>query len=168
MMVPLLILIISFLLDGLLTNYLPFMMNQLSYLTPLLTLSSIFFLFPFFKGKKKKYFIILVIFGLLYDLAYTNLLLWNALLFLAVGYFSMKVNQYLPDHFLLNFVYLIGIIVFYESMNVLLFFLFHLNVVTWHDYFYKISHSLILNLSYGQFIYLLSYLLLKVKKRQVY
>ena len=47
-MIPIIVLIFSLLLDGLLTNYLPFLINDLSLLTPLLTVSSIIIVYPFY------------------------------------------------------------------------------------------------------------------------
>ena len=58
-MIPIIILIISILLDGILTNFLPFLVNDLSIFTPLLTVVSIFIIYPFYRKHEKKYFIIL-------------------------------------------------------------------------------------------------------------
>ena len=46
--------IISFIFDGVLTNYLPYLVNDLSLFTPLLTVVSIFILYPLNRKKENK------------------------------------------------------------------------------------------------------------------
>ena len=81
-MISIIIIIISLLLDGILSNYLPYLVNDLSLFTSLFTLVSIFIIYPFFKKKEKKYLITIFIIGIIYDLFYTNLLFFNGVLFL--------------------------------------------------------------------------------------
>ena len=65
-MISLIIVIISLFLDGILSNYLPYLYTNLSIFTPLLTLISIFMIYPFFKKKERTYFIIIFIIGIIY------------------------------------------------------------------------------------------------------
>ena len=81
-MIPIIIIVISLLFDGLLTNYLPYLVNDLSYFTPLFTVVSIFIIYPFYRKNNKKYFITVFLLGFIYDLFYTNLLFYNAVIFL--------------------------------------------------------------------------------------
>ena len=67
-MIPILILVISFIIDGILTNFLPYI--ELSLFMPLLTLISIFIIYPFYKKSETKYFLIVIIVGIIYDLFY--------------------------------------------------------------------------------------------------
>ena len=76
-MIPITVIIVSLLLDGILTNYLPFLVNDLSYLTPLLTVVSIFIIYPLNRKKELKFFILIFIVGIIYDLLYTNLLFFK-------------------------------------------------------------------------------------------
>ena len=76
---------ISLLLDGILTNYLPFLPNDLSLFTPLLTITSLVLIYPFFRKQEKNYYITLFIIGIIYDLFYTNLLFFHAVIFLILG-----------------------------------------------------------------------------------
>ena len=84
------IVIISLFLDGILSNYLPYLVNNLSLFTPLFTLVSIFIIYPFFKKKEKKYLISVFIIGIIYDLFYTNLLFFNAVLFFIIGLITIR------------------------------------------------------------------------------
>ena len=77
MIISSIIIIASLILDGLLSNFLPFMVGNLSIFTPLFTVVSIIIIYPFFrKREKNKYLITLAMTGLIYDLLYTNLLLF--------------------------------------------------------------------------------------------
>ena len=49
--------IVSLLLDGLVTEFIPYMKNDLSLFTPLLTIVSVFLIYPFFRKKEKEYYI---------------------------------------------------------------------------------------------------------------
>ena len=45
-MLPIIIIITSIILDGLLTDYLPYLVNDLTLFTPMLTLVTIFIIYP--------------------------------------------------------------------------------------------------------------------------
>ena len=81
MIVSIIILLISLILDGILTNFLPYLVGDLSIFTPLFTLTVIFLIYPLFRKKELDYFILVFITGIIYDLLYTNLLFFKAFLF---------------------------------------------------------------------------------------
>ena len=154
-MISIIILIISIILDGLLTNFLPFLVNDLSIFTPLLTLVSIFIIYPFYRKHEKKYFITIFIVGIIYDLLYTNLLFFNGILFLIIGLISKFINKNYELTSLRLIIYVIIIIFFYESLTGLILFIFRLVPVTIYKVFYKILHSLLLNIIYSEILYLI-------------
>ena len=86
-MLSIIILIIAFISDGVLSNFLPYLPNDLSLFTPLLTLTSLLLIYPLYRKEKLKYYAISIIFGFLYDLFYTNLLFFNAIIFFICGIF---------------------------------------------------------------------------------
>lgn len=145
--------IVSLLLDGLLTNYLPFLPNQLSLFTPSFTLISIFLIYPFYRKEKKKYFYTVFILGFIYDLFYTNLLFYNAFIYLLLGLFISIVYKNLEISFFKNIIFLFCLIVLYECFYASLICLFHLVPITFEKLYYKISHTLILNIIYGEIVY---------------
>ena len=154
-MIPIIIMTISLLLDGLLTNYLPYIPNDLSLFTPLLTVVSIFIIYPFYRKKEKKYYITLFILGIVYDLFFTNLLFFNSLLFLLVGLVSRIINKNYEITFIRLIIYIPIIIILYESTTALIIFIYQLVPITIDKLIYKITHSLLLNIIYIEFIYLL-------------
>ena len=76
MFIPIIIIIISLLLDGLLTNILPYTVNNLSIFTPMFTILIPIIIYPFYLKKEKRYLITLIITGIVYDIFYTNLFLY--------------------------------------------------------------------------------------------
>lgn len=153
MLVSIIILIVSLFLDGILSNYLPFLVNDLSLFTPLLTLVSIFLIYPFFKKKETLYFVIVFFLGMIYDLFYTNLLFFNAVLFLCMALITMYIYKNLEVNALKLLIYLIIIITSYESLTGLILFIYNIVPVTIPKVLYKITHSLILNIIYGELLY---------------
>lgn len=152
-MVAIIIIIISFLLDGVLTNFLPYLPNDLSIFTPLLTVTIIFLIYPFYYKKKKNYLITIFIVGLLYDLFYTNLLFFNAIIFLLIGYISSYIYKNFEISYGKIILYTIIIITIYECVTALIIVLFNLVPITPYKVLYKITHSLILNIIYAEGIY---------------
>ena len=152
-MISIIIMTISFILDGILSNYLPYI--DLSLFTPLLTLISIFIVYPFYKKKEANYYITIIILGILYDLFYTNLLFFNAGLFLLIGYITRIIYKNLEISIIKLILYLIIIIIIYESTSALIILLFNLVPVTMTKVIYKITHSILLNVIYGEIIYIL-------------
>lgn len=163
-MINALIIVIAFVFDGVLTNFLPYMPNDLSLFTPLLTLTTIFLIYPFYKKKEVSYYLLIFFLGIIYDLFYTNLLFFNAILFLGIGIFS----KYIYKNFNLNYfkiiIYIIMIIVVYEATSALLILIFNLVPITLERILYKITHSLLLNIIYAEIIYFIINLLPKKYK----
>ncbi len=164
-MLSIIIVIISLFLDGLLTNYLPYLVNDLSLFTPLLTLISIFIIYPFYRKEERKYFIMLFIIGLIYDVLYTNLLFFNAVLFVGIGLLTKFIYKTFEINYLKILIYIPIIIVVYESSTALILLLFNIVPITFYRVLYKISHSLLLNIIYGEVLYLIIKILPKKWKK---
>ena len=154
-MIPIIIVVFSLIFDGLLTNYLPFLVNDLSLFTPLLTVVSVFMIYPFFRKKEVNYYILVAITGIVYDLLYTNLLFFNALLFLVIALVSRFIYKNYGITFIRLIIYIVIIVAIYEGLTALLLLLFNLVPITISRVSYKINHSLILNIIYGEMILLL-------------
>ncbi len=154
-MLPTLIIIISIILDGILSNFLPYAVNNLSLFTPLLTLISIFIIYPFYKKCEKKYFITVIITGLIYDLLYTNLLFYNAIIFFIIALITKFISKNFEINYLNIIIQIIIIITLYETINALIIICFNLVPITLTRLLYKIVHSLILNIIYGEILLLI-------------
>lgn len=147
------IFIISLLLDGILTNFLPYMVSDLSYFTPLLTLTSLVIVYPLFKKEKKKFMIFSFVSGMIYDLFYTNLLFFNGFLFLLLSLIIIKLYEIFGGDYLKILFHILIIIILYETFTALLIIIFNLVPMNIDKLIYKISHSILLNLIYGEVVY---------------
>ena len=164
-MIPIIIVISSIFLDGILTNYLPYSPSTLSLFTPLLTVVSFILIYPFYRKKVKKYYIISITIGLIYDLLYTNLLFINAILFLIIAYITKIIYKNIEVNYLNIILFVIVIISLYEALNGLIIVVFNLVPITIEGIVYKITHSLLLNILTTEVIYIfIKYLPKKYKK----
>ncbi len=155
MIFQLIIVIISFFLDGILSNFLSYMISDLSLFTPYFTIVSIIIIYPFFAKKNNHYFILVGVTGFLYDLFYTNLLFTNTIFFLLIGLIVSALYKKIQLNIITNFFLLVFVIVLYHSIFALSLFIFNVVPITIDNVLYLISHSLILNIIYGEILYLI-------------
>ncbi len=165
MVIAFIILIFSFLLDGILSNFLPYIVGDLSLFTPMITLVSLVVVYPFFIKKRQRYFTSCFFIGMCYDFMYTNLLFYNAILFVAIGLIISLLYKYVRLNWLSLLLFIVVIISAYECMNASIILLFQLVPMTFYRLLYKISHSLLLNLCYGEILYFIIWLLPSKYKR---
>ena len=164
-MIPIIIMVVSFLLDGILTNFLPYLVGDLSYFTPMFTITSIFLIYPFYRKQERNYFITLFILGLLYDLFYTNLLFFHGSLFVILGFISYSFQKNFSLGYIKNILFVLLIICSYEVLTVLFLLLYNMVPITIDKLFYKIVHSLLLNIIYADVVYLIVKLIPKKYKK---
>ncbi len=160
-----LLIAISLLLDGILTNYLPFLPNSLSLFTPLLTITSLVFIYPFFRKQEKKFYLTLFIIGIIYDLFYTNLLFFHAVIFILLGLiikWIYKNYEITPIRIIL---YICIIIISYELLVGSILYIFQIVPMTIEKILYKILHSIIINLIWGELLYFILKIYIKKTKR---
>ena len=164
-MIPIITLIISFIFDGLLTNYLPYLVQDLSYFTPLFTVTSIFIIYPFYRKNERSYYITLFVLGFLYDLFYTNLLFFNASIFVMIGFISIILQKTFNLGFIKNIIFVVFIISLYEGIGCFFLWLYHIVPITIPSIIYKISHSLLLNIIYVEVVYFVYQIIPKKYKK---
>ncbi len=155
MIFQIIIVIISFFLDGILSNFLHYMMGDLSLFTPYFTLISLIAVYPFFIKKNKNYYILVGVVGLLYDLFYTNLLFTHAIFFLLIGYIVSFLYKKMQLNFFTNLLLIILVLVIYHAIFSLCLFIFNVVPITLQSTLYLIANSLILNIIYGEILYLI-------------
>ena len=166
-MIALVILILSFILDGILTNFLPYTVGNLSLFTPYLTITALIIIYQFYHHQDKKYLLTALITGILYDVFYTNLLFFNGLIFLVIAYIVIKWYKVTGFNVISILIYIAALITVYELIFSGIILAFDLVPMTIGRLIYKISHSLILNLIYGEIIYLIILLIPKKYKKHM-
>lgn len=154
-----LILVISFLLD----NLISFFLNTNLLFNPLLSLVSLIIIFRYYHRKdENKYLITSFVLGLVYDIVCTDTVFLNAGIYLLLSLFIIKFYKIFSYNLLNSAILLIIGIIIYRSITFLV--LSNFNFISFNLYhlLQSISSSLILNLLY------LSFFFLKKKKYKRY
>lgn len=154
-----LILVISFLLD----NLISFFLNTNLLFNPLLSLVSLIIIFRYYHRKdENKYLITSFVLGLVYDIVCTDTVFLNASIYLLLSLFIIKFYKIFSYNLLNSAILLIIVIIIYRSITFLV--LSNFNFISFNLYhlLQSIYSSLILNLLY------LSFFFLKKKKYKRY
>ncbi len=146
---------ISLMIDGILTNFLPYNVSSLSLFTPLTTLVSLIIVYPLYYHRNRDYYMMAFILGIIYDLFYTNLLFLNGFLFLLIALLYVKLYREIGDGIIRILINIVLCIVIYELLTAGIILVFNLVPITFSKVLYKIDHSLLFNLIYGEILYLI-------------
>ena len=95
MIFSIILLTVSFLLQGVLSNFIGYTYQDVSIFSTIYVLVVLLLLYPHFENKRK-YLLLLVIFGWLMDVVYSNTLLLNISLFYLVYKFSNLFYSFFP------------------------------------------------------------------------
>lgn len=115
------LLTISFLLQGILSNFLAYMLENISIFSTIYVLITLLLLYPYFENNKNKFFILVVIFGGLVDLVYCNTFLINICIFYVVYKFSNLFHFFLPYNLVtINVSNLLGVFIYHILSFILL------------------------------------------------
>lgn len=153
-MIGYLIVAISFIMDGVLTNFLPYNVSELSLFTPLTTLVALILVYPLYYRRDEKYYTFAFVLGIIYDLFYTNLLFLNGFLFLLIALLYAKLYREIGEGIFRILLSIFLCIVIYELLFSGIILIFNLVPLSFSKVLYKIDHSLLLNLLYGEVLYL--------------
>lgn len=149
MTISIIIIVISLFLDGILSNFLPYTVGNLSLFTPLFTVMSLFLVYPFFKKREKsKYIILIMITGLIYDLLYTNLLFFHFVLFFILGGLVMLLYKYFDTNYGMLLVDAVILVFFYQAFSSIFLVLFQVVPIPFSDFLYLVEHTLLINIIY--------------------
>lgn len=144
---------ISFLLDAFISSYIPISITNNNVLVPMFTLVSLVIIYPYFNNENQNYLIVCLIFGLLYDITFTNTFGLNSTLFCVIGFVTIFLNNGLSNSLISLLIKLVINIVIY---NLLLYLI--LIMLDYMDYRFislllKILKSLLLNCIYLIILY---------------
>lgn len=165
-MIAYILILVSLLLDGILSNFFPYIQNTLSWWTPLFTVTSIFFFYPMYRKKRNLYYGILFGTGVLYDLLYTNLLFFHGVIFVILGYFLYWMHKNFEVTSLRLLIYIPIFLFCYEFLTGSILWIFQVVPVTFSKILYKASHSILMNILYAEIIYFLLKIIPKKYKNQ--
>lgn len=142
------IMLVSFFLDGVFSNLLK------SPLLPLFAIVAIVVMEKYYSGNEKKYLGYCFITGLLYDLVYTNSLFINAFIFLLIGFITIVFYYFLTHRLDMDILVAVASIIIYRIINFIVNALFH--EVSSDQLLPSIYNSIIINVIYCIIIYLIA------------
>lgn len=134
------------LIDYLISYFVPGYFNNLNYFFPMLTLT--FLVFYFNECDSKKYLKVTIITGLIYDLFFSYIFLFNTLVFFLFGKILKKTDKLIRYNYVVSIVMLVFFIFLYDLILFGLVYISEYNSITFNDLIYKFSHSLALNISF--------------------
>ena len=149
-----LITVLSLIGDGISTNFLPYLVGDLSLYTTLFTVITVFLVYPLFDQDHNKYYLYSLILGIIYDLCYTKLFFYHGLVFLFLAY----ITTFIYRNFKITKINFIFCPILFISLYEFLFggtiLILNLVPITFGKILYKIRHSLISNMIYGELIFI--------------
>ena len=152
MILSIITVVLSSLIQGVASNFLGYTYHNLSLFSTIYILIALLVIRPHFESEKK-YLILLVAFGIIMDIAYTNTFILNACLFAIIYYFSTFFHFFFPYNlFTMNISNLLCIFL-YHIMN----FLF-LTVLRYDNYtigvlFEVLTHNITMTIIYTSVLY---------------
>ncbi len=146
------VLIISFILDSLISNFIP--LNSI--LMPLFTLMSLIIIYPYFNNHKNKYLLACFTTGFCYDLIYTNTIIIHAFLFLVIGFIIIRLNLILSNNYVNVAIMAIIIIIIYRIIAYGLLLITANITFKFFTLFKSIYSSLILNIIYVVLLFVIT------------
>lgn len=154
MILSVVILLISTFIQGVASNYLGYTYNTLSIFSTIYVLIALLILNPYFENKRK-YFTLLIIFGLIIDIAYTNTFILNTCIFIACYYVSKVFHFFLPYNIItINISNLLSIYT-YHIISFIFLNLFKYDAYPFSSLLKILNHSILMTIIYSSIIYLI-------------
>lgn len=167
MIVSIIYIIISFILENIMSNIFITTLNNVSPFTTIYTIIALVVIYPYF-ASDKKYFLLVIIFGFLFDTIYTSTILLNLTIFLVISLLIKTLNNIISDNIIMtNIISLISV----ATYHILTFII--LNIVTSKSYSIILlgkilTHSIIMTIIYTSISYIIiKYLYSKLSIKQI-
>ena len=145
--------VISFLLDGVFSNVITIHNNML---IPLLSVMSLIIIYPYFKKDDIKYLEYVFIYGLIYDLVYTDTLILNAIIFTFIGLIIIGINIIISNNYLNIVLISFLVIISYRIMTYFILVFTRYLEFNINDLLRSITSSLLLNIIYVILMFLIT------------
>ena len=154
MVLTIITLLISFLLQGIMSNLLNYNINNPSWFITVYTLITLLILAPYFENTKKRILIIIIV-GLLIDMVYTNTGIISIFTFIATYYFSKLFHFFFPYNLLtINISNLICIFI-YNILTFILLFILNYDRYSFMTLLKALSHSILMTIIFTSIMYTL-------------
>ena len=143
-----LILIVSFLLEGVVSNFVP--IN--GYFAPLFTLVALIIIYPLF-DENVDYYKYAFITGLAYDLFYTDTIVFHAIIFCFMAFIITRLNLVLSDNYINILIIIALCILIYRIITYILLVLVSSMSFNFIALIFSVLKSLIINLIYSIIVF---------------
>ena len=156
MIISILYLVISFLLEGIMSNIFPSTLSNISYFTTIYTIISFVNIYPYFDNDKK-YYLLILIFGVLFEVLYTSTFFINIFIFIIIGIIIKLLYNLFPENiFMTNIISYICIIIYHILSFIILV------IVGYNDYHIMLLFNIIIHSIFMTIIYTsISYFIVK-------
>ena len=160
-------LIFSFLLQGIITNFISFNVNSLSIFSSVFVLVNLVVLQEYFESDKK-FIILFLVFGLFMDIVYNSTVLISCFIFFAVFYINKGLNFFLPYNLLTVNLFSVVSMIVYHFITFLFLIIIRYDVFPF-VYLFKIRCcNLLMTVIYTSIMYsLIKYIVKKFELRVV-
>lgn len=152
MIVSIIYLIISFLLENFMSIIFPSTLSSISFFTTIYTVIGLVILYPYFSNHKK-YYLLVIIFGILFDILYTSTFILNLIIFLIVSFVIKILYDILSENvFMTNLISVVAIILYHLLSFVILSIFGSIN----YDFMLLINiilHSILMTIIYTSISY---------------
>ena len=167
MIISIILLIISFLFEGFISNYFSSSFNDLNFFSTLYTLITLVVIYPYFYNEKK-YYILLIIFSFLIDITYTNTLILNVVIFICISLMVKFLNFILPENILMVNIMSLSSVIMYHVLSYAILTIINYNTYPFFLLLDICINSIIMTIIYTTFIYFVSrFLYTKFDMKQI-
>jgi len=154
MTISIISLVFSFLFQGYISTYLNYSLMNPSWFSTIYILINLVILIPYFDNNKK-YLKLLIIFGLLMDIVYTNTIILNTIIFLIIYFICKCINYLLPHNILtINLLNIISIII-YHILTFIILFIIRYDTYNISTLITIITHSIFMTIIYGSIMHII-------------
>ena len=154
MLLSIITLILSVIIQSITSNYIGYIYSNLSIFSTIYVLVSLLILKPYFENKKK-YILLLIIFGLLTDLLYTNTTIFNTTLFIVCYFISKTFHFIFPYNWLTVSVSNLICISFYHIITFIFLNILEYDVFSLSTLLKILQNSIIMTITFSIIIYLI-------------
>ena len=164
MIISIIYLLISFILENIMSNIFPSYLSSVSPLTTIYTVVALVIIYPYFVSEKK-YFLLVVIFGILFDILYTSTFIVNLVMFIIIYIIIKILNNIITNNILTSNIISIISIITYHTLTFII-----LNI-NGYNYPFRlltniITHSLIMTIIYTMISYCIIGKILRKKENR--
>ncbi|MBQ2872451.1 MAG: hypothetical protein IJE89_00410 [Bacilli bacterium] len=154
MIIAIIYVIISFLLDGIISNIIPFNLVDPSFFKTIYSVISLVIIYNYFDNKKK-YLSILIILGILFDIIYTNTFILNIIVFITIYIILSNLDYVIPNNIITINIKSIICISLYHILTYIILLLANYNSYSIKLLFIILLRSLIMTIIYTTISYLI-------------